>query len=130
VTQIANGTFGLFDTVTMERTISLGQFLLYVFCITVYCAIWIHRHRMKLGCGIAVITGLVAETAHQTLFDMALMPALAVTGGRRDHRVRIGHFRPVSDQDDSDRYREHTTRRCELSRNVQHCRLPYPMPYS
>jgi hypothetical protein len=54
---------------------------------TVYCAIWIRKRRMRLACGAAVAAALVAETAHQTLFVMALMPTLAITGGRRFRRL-------------------------------------------
>ena len=84
---LVNGTFGLFDTFTKEGTISQVNFCFTLFCMTVYCAIWIHKRRMKLACGVAVATALVAETAHQTLFVMALTPALAITGGRRFRRL-------------------------------------------
>ena len=86
---LVNGTFGLFDTVTHERTISQVNFCFTLFCITVYCAIWIHKRRMKLGCGVALAGVLLASTAHQTLIFMALMPALAVTGGRRFRRLVV-----------------------------------------
>jgi hypothetical protein len=86
---LVNGTFGLFDTFTKEGTISQVNFCFTLFCMIVYCAIWIHKRRMKLGCGVALATALVAETAHQTLFFMALMPALAVTGGRRFRRLVV-----------------------------------------
>jgi hypothetical protein len=82
-----NGTFGLFDTVTKESTISQVNLCFTLFCTTVYCGLWIRKRRMKLGCGVAVATALVAQTSHQTLFFMALMPALAVTGGRRFRRL-------------------------------------------
>jgi hypothetical protein len=82
-----SGTFGLFDTVTKESTISQVNFCFTLFCMTVYCGLWIHKRRMKFGCGVAVATALVAQTAHQTLFFMALMPALAVTGGKRFRRL-------------------------------------------
>jgi hypothetical protein len=82
-----SGTFGLFDTVTNELTISQVNFCFTLFCMSVYCAIWIHKRRMKLGCGIALTAALAAEAAHQTLFFTALMPALAVTGGRRFRRL-------------------------------------------
>src|SRR6202034_3878377 len=84
---LVSGTFGLFDTVTNERTISQVNFCFTLFCMTVYCAIWIHKHRMKLGCAVALTAALVAEAAHQTLFFIVLMPALAATGGRRFHRL-------------------------------------------
>ncbi len=84
---LVNGTFGLLDTVTKERTISQVNFCFTLFCMIVYCAIWIRKHRMKLACGVAMVTALVSETAHQTLFFMGLMPALAVTGGRRFRRL-------------------------------------------
>jgi hypothetical protein len=84
---LVNGTFGLFDVVTKERTISQVNFCFTLFCISVYCAIWIHRRRMKLSCAVALVCTLVAETAHQTLFFIALMPALAVTGGNRSRRL-------------------------------------------
>ena len=84
---LVNGTYGLFDTVTKERTISQVNFCFTLFCMTVYCAIWIRKRRMRLACGAAVAAALVAETAHQTLFVMALMPTLAITGGRRFRRL-------------------------------------------
>jgi hypothetical protein len=84
---LVNGTFGLFDTVTKESTISQVNFCFTLFCMTVYCGLWIHKRRMKLGCAVAVATALAAETAHQTLFFMALMPALAITGGTRFRRL-------------------------------------------
>jgi len=84
-----SGTFGLFDTVTNELTISQVNFCFTLFCMTVYCAIWIHKRRMKLGCGVALAAVLLASTAHQTLFFIALMPALAVTGGRRFRRLVV-----------------------------------------
>jgi hypothetical protein len=80
---LVNGTFGLFDTFTKEGTISQVNFCFTLFCMIVYCAIWIHMRRMKLGCAVALTTALVASAAHQTLFFMTLMPALAITGGRR-----------------------------------------------
>jgi hypothetical protein len=83
---LVNGTLGLFDTATNERTISQVNFCFTLFCMIVYCAIWIRKHRMKLACCVALATALVAETAHQTLFFMGLMPALALTGGRRFRR--------------------------------------------
>jgi hypothetical protein len=86
---LVNGTFGLFDTVTNERTISQVNFCFTLFCMTVYCSIWIHWRRMKLGCGVALATALAAETAHQTLFLMVLVPVLAITGGRRFRRVVV-----------------------------------------
>jgi hypothetical protein len=82
-----SGTFGLFDTVTNEVTISQVNFCFTLFCMTVYCAIWIHKRHMKLGCGVALTAAIAAEAAHQNLFFMALMPALAVTGGRRFRRL-------------------------------------------
>ena len=78
-----SGTFGLFDAVTNELTISQVNFCFTLFCMIVYCAIWIHKSRMKYGCGVALASALVASAAHQTLFFMTLMPALAITGGRR-----------------------------------------------
>ena len=84
-----SGTFGLFDSATNELTISQVNYCFTLFCMTVYCAIWIHKRRMKLGCGVALAAALVAEAAHQTLFFMALMPALAVTGGRRFRRLAV-----------------------------------------
>ena len=84
-----SGTFGLFDAVTNELTISQVNFCFTLFCMAVYCAIWIHKRRMKLGCSVAFAAVLLASTAHQTLFFMALMPALAVTGGRRIRRLVI-----------------------------------------
>jgi len=78
-----SGTFGLFDAVTNELTISQVNFCFTLFCMIVYCAIWIHKRRMKLGCGVALVSALVASAAHQTLFFMTLMPVLAITGGRR-----------------------------------------------
>ena len=84
---LVSGTFGLFDTFTKEGTISQVNFCFTLFCMTVYCAIWIHKRRMKLGCGVALAVALVASAAHQALFFMALMPALAVTGGRRFRRL-------------------------------------------
>ena len=84
---LVSGTFGLFDTVTNERTISQVNFCFTLFCMIIYCAIWIHRRSMKLGCGVALATALVAEAAHQTLFFMAMIPALAVTGGKRFRRL-------------------------------------------
>ena len=86
---LVNGTFGLFDTVTHERTISQVNFCFTLFCMIVYCAIWIHKRRMKLGCGVALAAVVFASTAHQTLSFMALMPALAVTGGRRFRRLVV-----------------------------------------
>jgi len=83
---LVSGTFGLFDTVK-EHTISQVNFCFTLFCMIVYCAIWIHKRRMKLGCGVALAVALLASAAHQTLFFMALMPALAVTGGRRFRRL-------------------------------------------
>jgi hypothetical protein len=84
---LVSGTFGLFDTVTKERTISQVNLCFTLFCMVVYCAIWIHKRRMKLACGIALPNALVASAAHQSLFFMALMPALAVTTGRRFQRL-------------------------------------------
>jgi hypothetical protein len=84
---LVSGTFGLFDIATNERTISQVNFCFTLFCMTIYCAMWIHKGRMKLGCGVALAAALAAETAHQTVFFMALMPALAVTGGRRFRRL-------------------------------------------
>jgi hypothetical protein len=86
---LVSGTFGLFDTVTNERTISQVNFCFTLFCMTVYCAIWIRKRSMKLACGGALVAALVAEAAHQTLFFMAMMPALAVTGGRRFRRLAV-----------------------------------------
>jgi hypothetical protein len=86
---LVNGTFGLFDTVTKERTISQVNFCFTLFCMVVYCGIWIRKRRMKLACCVGVATALVAETAHQTLFFVGLMPALAVTGGRRFRRLAL-----------------------------------------
>jgi hypothetical protein len=85
---LVGGTFGLFDTVK-EHTISQVNFCFTLFCMTVYCAIWIHKRRMRLGCGVALAVALVGSAAHQTLFFMALMPALAITGGRRFHRLVV-----------------------------------------
>jgi hypothetical protein len=86
---LVNGTYGLFDIATSERTISQVNFCFTLFCMTVYCAMWIDKRRMKLACGVALVTALVAETAHQTLFFVALMPALAVTGGKRFRRLAV-----------------------------------------
>jgi hypothetical protein len=83
---LVNGTFGLFDTLK-ERTISQVNFCFTLFCMAVYCWIWIHNRRTKLGIAVALATAFVAETAHQTLFFIALMPTLAVTGGRRLRRL-------------------------------------------
>jgi hypothetical protein len=82
-----SGTFGLFDTATNEVTISQVNFCFTLFCMSVYCAIWSHKRRMKLGCGVALTAALVGEAAHQTLFFIVLMPALAATGGRRFRRL-------------------------------------------
>jgi hypothetical protein len=82
-----SGTFGLFDTVTNEVTISQVNFCFTLFCMSVYCAIWMHKRRMKLAGGVALTAALAAEAAHQNLFFMALIPALAVTGGRRLRRL-------------------------------------------
>src|ERR1017187_4759103 len=78
-----SGTLGLFDAVTREKTISQVNYCFTLFCMIVYCAIWIHKRRMKLGCGVALAAAFMASTMHHTLFFMALLPALAVTGGRR-----------------------------------------------
>jgi hypothetical protein len=84
-----SGTFGLFDAVTNERTISQVNFCFTLFCTTVYCANWINKRRMKLGCGVALTVVLLASTVHQTLFFMALLPVLAITGGRRFRRLVV-----------------------------------------
>jgi hypothetical protein len=78
-----SGTFGLFDAVTNEITISQVNFCFTLFCIIVYCATWIHKRSMKVGCGVGLTSVLIASAAHQTLFFITLIPALAITGGRR-----------------------------------------------
>lgn len=80
---LVSGTLGLLDNVTSQRTISQVNFTFMMFCLVAYCAIWVHKRRMALGCGVAMMTSLVSETAHQTLFFIAMMPVLSVTGRRR-----------------------------------------------
>jgi hypothetical protein len=86
---LVSGTFGLFDALANELTISQVNFCFTLFCMVVYCAIWIRKRRMKLGCGVALASALVASAAHQTLFFMALMPTLAITGRRRFRRLLV-----------------------------------------
>jgi hypothetical protein len=84
---LVNGSFGFFDTVTSERTISQVNFCFAMFAMLVYCGVWLPRRRMVLACAVALAAVAVAETAHQSIFFVALMPLLALTDGRRIRRL-------------------------------------------
>ena len=84
-----SGTFGLFDFATQEKTISQVNYCFTLFCMVLLCAIWLPKTLMLLACIVGVVAALVADAAHQTIFFLVLLPALAITGRQRFRRSTV-----------------------------------------
>lgn len=86
---LVSGTFGLFDVSSETVTISQVNYCFTMFCSIVFCAIWLRRITMVFTCVGGLLAVLIAEAAHQTIFFLALLPALAITGGHAGKRLTI-----------------------------------------
>jgi hypothetical protein len=84
-----SGTFGLFDFAADQVTISQVNYCFTLFCMVVFCAIWLPEPLILLTCVAGLVAALVAEAAHQTIFFLALLPVLAISGGQRVKRFAV-----------------------------------------
>jgi hypothetical protein len=87
---VVSGTFGLFD-VFSKVTISQVLFTFTMFSICVFLAVGGQSRRGRIAIIFGILCCLLAQSGHQTIFFVLLLPALTLLHvGRLRHAFRLG----------------------------------------